>query len=194
MRHGRIVTEIVFVALLALAVILLPGCNRAEEESVPAEPLDDGGEALVSLDLPQTSPELGLTLNDIPRGLIVTYNEGLAMEVTDTSQPDLRFTLNVERPDLPERSPATVGDFEVFIGGHNEGVVNDRGTLKTALGKADWALGVYHEEDQTFEDLRVFVPHPSGNGILVISAVGPENTASVDQRLDVVKALLEEIT
>lgn len=194
MRHGRMLTEIIVVSLLALAIGLLPGCKRAEEEPAVGQGPDVGSESLVSLELPQASPELGLTLNDIPKGLIVTYNEGLAMEVTDPSQPDLRFTLNVERPELPERSPATVGDFEVFIGGHNKGVVNDRGILKTALGEADWALGVYFEEEQSFEDLRVFVPHPSGNGTLVISAVGPENTASVEQRLDVVKALLEEIT
>jgi len=193
MRYGRVLTETIVVSLLALAIALSPGCKRAEEEQALVEGPDPDAENLVSLALPQANPELGLTLNDTPKGMIVTYNEGLAMEVTDTSQPDLRYSLNVERPDLPERSPATIGDFENFIGRHNQGVVNDRGTLKTALGTADWAVGMYYEEDQSFEDLRVFVPHPSGNGILVVSAVGPEDAASIERRLEVVKALFEEI-
>ena len=177
---------------LALVFAFMPACKRAPEEPIPAT---ESGTAepeldLVTLDLPLSNLDLGVTLTGAPAGVVATFNDGPAIEVVDARRPQLRFTFFAELAGLPFRSPATVADFETFIGKHNQGRVTDDGDLKTALGPATWANGSYFEEDQSFEDLRVFVAHPSGTGTLIVTAVGPEGISSLEERLEVIQELL----
>ncbi|MEX1311221.1 MAG: hypothetical protein AB1Z65_12425 [Candidatus Sulfomarinibacteraceae bacterium] len=177
---------------LALVFAVMPACKRAPEEPAPAagpgtaEPELD----LVTLDLPLSNLDLGVTLTAAPTGMVATYNDGPAIEVVDPRRPNLRFTFFADLAGLPFRSPATVADFEGFIGKHNQGRLTDDGDLETALGPATWANGSYFEEDQSFEDLRVFVAHPSGTGTLIVAAVGPEGVSSLEERLAVIQELL----
>ena len=177
---------------VAVAVALLPGCKRAQEDTAP--PIVDHPDLGPGLEMPQVSEDLGITLTKAPERLVATFNEGPAMELTDRSNPLLRYTIHADRPGLPSRSPSSVADFETFIGMHNQGAVHDQGSFATEFGAASWASASYFEEDQGFDDLRVFAPHPSGDGTLIISAVGPEDSASLDDRLELIRTLLANLS
>jgi hypothetical protein len=193
--ESKLVRWVVIPAMIC-GIVVLSSCGREpEEETSVAEPeIVEEAVPLDTLDVPLSNSDLGFTLSGTPPGLVATYNEGPAIEVADRAHPSLRYTFFVERPDLPIRSPATVEDFETFIRGHNLGEIIERGTIDTSLGSAAWAIGSYYEEDQSFEDLRVFVPHPSGTGTLILASVGPEGVTSLDQRLTAIQGLLSFVS
>ncbi|MEE4270153.1 MAG: hypothetical protein V2I67_00665 [Thermoanaerobaculales bacterium] len=191
MHPGTLITKLAIILMLGL--IVLPGCGRgpdeeATTETVPQEVAEP--ETLVSLPLPQTNPDLGLTVAEVPAGFVATYNEDVAIELADTTRPGLRYSLFVDRPGLPYRSPSNQEDYEIYIGGYTDGRVIDRGDFDTPFGVAAWAQATYFEEDQSFEDLRVFVPHPSGSGTVIVVSVCPEGMAPLDDRLDSIKELV----
>jgi hypothetical protein len=192
-RHLSTV-EIALVIGLAIAVVILPGCKRAQEETEPVSPPQPPPEPIESLELPQTNTMMGITLNSVPDGLVATYNEDLSIEVADISRPVLRYTFRVGRDDLPARTPASLVEFRSFIDRHNQGKVADQGRFDSGFGEAEWAVGEYFEEEQWFEDLRVFVRHPTGDGTLVITATSPRGTANVDEQVSTIQELLDRIS
>lgn len=196
MRSDHPIMKYLVITGLTITMAVLPACKKAPDQepspSVAAQP-GDADHTLVALSPPQSNPDLGITVTGTPPGLVVTYNENLSLELADTSRPDLRYTLFADRPGLDYRSPASAADFEVFIDGHNRGRITDRGNLDTPFGTASWAAGTYFEEEQSFEDMRVFVPHPSGSGTLVVTSVSPADLASFDERLSVIEELLSHL-
>lgn len=193
-RHQLLRTSTI-VAVVIASIALLPSCRRAPEEQ-PAVTPDSGEPAidLTVLDLPQKNPLIGISLNSAPPGLVATYNEERTIEITDERRPSLRYTFDADLPGAPSRSPRTIEDFEVFMGKHNGGSLADSGDMKTALGKATWASGTYSAEDQVFEDVRVFAPHPSGTGTLILCAVCPAGTATVEERLAAMREILADVS
>jgi hypothetical protein len=182
--------------MIIASVAVIPGCRRAPEEPPEATPVVDVGPrpVLTVLELPQHNPELGFGLSSAPPGLVATFNEGASLEITDERRPALRYTFAADLPGSPSRSPSSVAAFETFIGKHNDGRLVDSGSLETALGPSTWADGTYFEEETSFSDLRVFAPHPSGSGTLVLSAVCPSSEATVEERLAVIRQLLAEVS
>ena len=195
MNRNQLLCTSNIVAMVIASVALLPGCGRAPEEQ-PVVPPDSGGPEieLMVLDLPQENPLIGISLNAAPPGLVATYNEERSIEITDERRPNLRYTFDADLPGAPSRSPKTVEDFVVFMGKHDGGRLADSGDMKTALGEASWASGTYSAEDEIFEDVRVFVPHPSGTGTLILYAVCPAGTATVEERLAVMREILTDVS
>ena len=184
------------VAIVITSIALVPSCRRAPEEPI-AEPLSKEGEVkieLIALDLPQKNSEIGISLNATPPGLVATYNEERAIEITDENRPTLRYTFDADLPESPSRSPKNVAEFELFMGKHTEGSLSDSGSIETVLGTATWASGTYSAEEQSFGDVRVFVPHPSGTGTLILFAVCPAGVATVEERLAMVREILAEVS
>ncbi|HSN55866.1 MAG TPA: hypothetical protein VLT32_14425, partial [Candidatus Sulfomarinibacteraceae bacterium] len=123
-------------------------------------------------------------------GLVTTYNDQAFIELTDTSRPALHYTFEADLPDSPSRSPADLPSFEVLLAKFQGGSLLDSGSIETALGTASWAHGEFYQEDQTFSDLRIFAPHPSGSGTLILYSVVPTEAATVEERLQTMQALL----
>ncbi len=184
---------------LAMTVVIVPGCGRAPEAPPPApEPTVTATEAepgvLTTLELPQINPEIGITLTAVPANLVATFNGSDGFEVTDAQRPVLRYNFEADRPGAPSRGPSSIGTFETFVRRFNDGTALDSGSLKTALGDATWASGSYFEEDQTLIDIRVFTPHPSGSGTLVVWTVSPAEAATVEERLSTIRRLLDGVS
>ncbi len=197
MQDPRSWSRLLIITCVALTLVVLPSCRRAPEEPVGNPPAGAGDKtepAIAALDLPLENPQIKVSLTAVPPGLVATYNGDSAIEVADENRPDLRYTFDADLPGAPSRSPKTVYDFEQFIGKHNDGRVTDNGEIETALGSATWASGTYFEEDQTFGDVRVFAPHPSGNGTLILSAVCPAGEATVEERLATMQKLLTNVS
>jgi len=183
--------------MVIVSVALVPSCRRAPEEPPASDLVDDPGMGqieLTVLDLPQQNIEIEISLTATPPGLVATYNGEAALEVTDENRPNLRYTFDADLPGSPSRSPKTIDEFKQFIGKHNDGGLTDSGTIDTALGAATWASGTYFEEEQSFGDVRVFVPHPSGTGTLILSAVCPAAEATVEERLAMMQKLLTHVS
>jgi hypothetical protein len=178
------------------AMVLTPGCGRAPEEVPPPSTAveESAAEPLTSLELPQSNSAVGVTLASVPAGLVATFNENEGLEVADVRRPSLRYNFEADLPGSPSRGPSSVGAFETFVRKFNDGAPLDNGTLDTALGGATWASGRYYEEDQSFIDVRVFAPHPSGDGTLIVWTVSPEDVASVAERLSAIRGLLEFVS
>ena len=184
------------VAIVITSIALVPSCRRAPEEPVAA-PVTKEGEAkieLIVLDLPQENREIGISLNATPPGLVATYNGERAIEITDEKRPSLRYTFDADLPESPSRSPKNIAEFESYMEKHTAGSLTDSGSIETVLGDASWASGTYSAEEQSFEDVRVFVPHPSGTGTLILFAVCPAGVATVEERLAMVREILAEVS
>lgn len=192
-RNRNLRTPFILTTVI-ISIALLPSCRRAPEEAPATETSGAAQIELEALDLPLENLQIRIALSTTPPGLVATYNGEAAIEVTDTKRPDLRFTLDADLPGAPSRSPKTVQDFERFIGKHHEGRLTDKGEIETALGLATWASGTYFEEDQSFGDVRVFAPHPSGDGTLILSAVCPSEEATVEDRLATMKEILTHVS
>lgn len=193
MARNRNSRSLLIVAMVVASITLLPCCRRAPEgpatETVGADQIE-----FDALDLPLENPQIAISLLETAPGLVATYNGEASIELTDKNRPNLRFTFDADFPQAPSRSPKTVEEFDRFIGKHNDGRLTDNGTIETALGAATWASGTYFEEDQSFGDVRVFVPHPSGAGTLILSAVCPAEEATVEDRLATMKEILTHIS
>lgn len=187
----------IIVAMVIVSIALVPSCRRAPEEAPAVAPADGAGEPkieLTALDLPLKNPAIGISLNAVPRGLVATYNDERAIEIADENRPDLRYTFDADLPQLPSRSPRSIAEFKVFMEKFSGGSLTDSGDIETASGAATWASGTYFAEDQSFEDVRIFAPHPSGTGTLILFAVCPEGLATVEERLATMREILSEVS
>lgn len=197
MDRNRTLRMLPIVAIFIMSTALVPGCRRAPETPPEEAPAAESSSAaqieLDTLDLPLENPRIRIALSKTPPGLVATYNDEAAIEITDERRPVLRFTFDADLPGAPSRSPKNVADFERFIGKHHDGSFTDSGEIETALGVSTWASGTYFEEDQSFADVRVFAPHPSGNGTLILLAVIPANQATVEEQLSTMKAILDHV-
>jgi len=149
---------------------------------------------LHTLGLPQVSQEIGMTLQALPEGLVVTYNESLWIEVVDSNRPLLRYTFLALPAEADGISLADVGRFESHLPSFASGTSDTDGTIITALGDARWASGRYLEDDEELEDVRVFAPHPSGSGSLVVYSACRQGVASVEERLAIIQELLSNVS
>lgn len=195
MARNRSLYTFFILASVIVSIALLPSCRRAPD--TPAEgtkEVEIGGESgLSALELPLQNPVLGISLSSTPPGLIATFNENASIEVTDPRRPDLRLSFFADLPGVPLRSPVDIEGFEEFIGKHDGGSLTDRGEIETALGPATWASGTYSAEDQVFGDVRVFAPHPSGNGTLILASVSPAGDVTVEEQLAMMKEVLTHV-
>jgi hypothetical protein len=195
MENGsRFVRLFIFISL-AVAFGFIASCKKAPEMSTPTpiiEPTPFTAD-IESLELPQVNDDLKVTLADVPAGIVITYNHGNVIEFVDSARPDLRFDLYTDFPEIAHHRPTSADEFEQFIGKLNEGKITDSGTLRTVFGKATWLNGTYFEEETDFQNLRVFVAHPTGSGQLIVSSVSPEGVASLDELLTMISGLLTHI-
>ncbi|MCU0304612.1 MAG: hypothetical protein MUC56_11205 [Thermoanaerobaculales bacterium] len=195
--HGRYRTaSLVLTLALAASLGLLPGCGRAPEEAPPVDeeittveeewPLDE-------LELPQSNPEIGITLKTAPSGLVVTYNGEHWLELTDRTHPTLHYTFVAAIPDSPAISPVSPETFAEMVGRHPGGVLGPSGELETAVGSARWASATYPQDGAPFEDVRLYAVHPTTGGTLILFSVGPEGSVSLEDRLAIFRELLANI-
>jgi hypothetical protein len=199
MRHRRSIPASVLVGLVLLGAALLPACRRAPETPPPEVVATPVPEAVAyphghPLTLPQTNDLIEITLSSAPDTLVATYNDQGFLELTDTSRPSLHFTFEADLPTSPSRSPSDLQGFQELLGKYDGGHLLDSGSFDTALGPATWAFGEYYQEDRTFSDVRIFAPHPSGNGRLILSSTAPEGTASPEERLETMRQLLAGVS
>lgn len=187
-------TKLILNTGLAVAVVVLPGCRRTPEEPTAAPAVPDTQEELTILEGPQQNPEIGISLNAAPAGLVVTYNGEHWIELTDEKRHSLRYTFIETVPDSPGISPTSVQDFETLIGAYSDGEILNNGSVDTVFGKADWSNGTYSEDGEVLDDLTMFSAHPSGSGILILRSVCPAGLATLEERLSVMQDLLTQIS
>jgi len=194
MHDSRTWTTLLFTTGLAVAFVVLPGCRRAPEEPTAAPATTAVEDELTVLDLPQHNPEIGISLTAAPAGLVVTYNGEHWIELTDEKRHALLYTFIETVPDSPGISPTSVTDFETVINAYPDGEVVDRGSVDTALGKADWSNGTYSEDGEILDELTMFSAHPSGSGVLILRSICPTGLATTEERLSVMQALLTHVS
>lgn len=198
MRRQRAIRDCVVIGLILVGIVVLPSCRRAPEEPGPVAVVGTPGPDQMPygavLELPQQSPALGITLSTAPGRLVATFNQDNWLELTDETRPTLRFTFEADLPGSPSRSPAVVADFDQWLSKLTQGRLLDSGSLDTPFGPAAWASGEYFEEDESFSDVRIFAPHPSGNGTLILYSVGPAGVATIEERLDLMTELLTGVS
>jgi hypothetical protein len=184
--------------MVIISIAVLPSCRRAPEGPPDGTPVTDSSDVsqikLDALDLPLENPQIKISVSKTPPGLVATYNGEASIELADEKRPNLRYTFDADFPDQPSRSPKTVEEFEQFIGKHHDGSLTDNGTMDTVLGAATWASGTYFEEDQSFGDVRLFVPHPTQTGTLILSAVCPVEESTVEERLATMNEILTHVS
>ena len=187
----------VVVAVISLTVLVLPGCKRAPEEAAPPAPVAPAAvehPPVAALELPQTNSEIGITLGSVPQVLAVTLNTSLWIELVDLRNPAIRYSFVGVPPDLNGPTPATAAAFETRVHASPNGRIADRGSVDTVFGTSEWICGVYDDDDGAVEDIHLFVPHPSGSGMVVLTSVCPPDAAGIDQRLSVMQELLEHVS
>lgn len=188
--------KLLIITGLAGTVIVLPNCRRAPEEPAapPEEVLVVEESPLEVLELPQQNPEIGITLNTVPAGLVVIYNGERWLELTNEDNRELSYTFAVATGDQTAMTPMTVADFEAFVGRRDRGAIGEHGTINTDFGDAEWVSATYLSDGEAVENVRVFVPNPGGPGTLVVYAAGPAGAATVEQHLAVIEELLANLT
>lgn len=204
--HRRHRSLAVLTVTVALGLAVFPGCGRAPEEPArgPDETVTEPNVIftpgptprvrLSTLEAPQRSPEIGITLSAVPPGLVITSNEDLWMELTDSARLTLQYTLLALPPEAEGVDPADVGRYESLLPSYSSRKPNDSGVVETRLGTARWATGTYLEDDDELVDVRVFAPHPTGRGTLVVYSACPRGVASVEERIAVIKDLLSHVS
>ena len=183
------------IAIVIASIAAAPACRRAPEETATPPP-EAGPEApaIATLELPQHNPRIGISLDVAPAGLVATYNGEYWIELTDETRPTLRYDFVAKVPETPGMLPADVADFEALIHRYSDGTILGSGSVKTALGTADWSSGSFSEDGEVIETVTMFAPHPSGSGTVTLSSACPAGVATVEERLDVMKQLLAGIS
>ncbi|HSN55125.1 MAG TPA: hypothetical protein VLT32_10650 [Candidatus Sulfomarinibacteraceae bacterium] len=196
MWHHHLIRSFAIITVAVSVAVLLPGCRRQSEQppaETPAEP-SPTGPPVETIDLPQSNPEIGVTLDRAPSGLAVTYNGEYWIELADLSSPGLRYVFVPVVENNPAISPESVADFESMVKEYPDGQVGPRGELDTRFGLAKWSSGTYSEDGELLLDVRLFVPHPSGSGAFVLYSSSREDLATVEQRLETMRGLLDGIS
>jgi len=201
MRRFSAGSKFMIIPGLTALLVLLPSCRRAPEvvevepsatSSVPSTPTPRV--RLSTLEPPQESSKIGITVNALPSGLVITSNDDLWLEVTDSRRLSVQYTFVALPPEADGISLANVGDFEGFLPSFENREPDSEGTVTTRFGEARWASGMYLEYDEELVDVRVFAPHPSGTGILAVYSACPPGVASVEERLAIIQNLLENVS
>ncbi len=193
MRRYRDLRAATIVMMVIVSVALVPSCRRTPEEPPQDEVVTPEIELTV-IDLPQQNMEIGITLDAAPNGLVATYNGEHWIELVDESTPDLKYTFVVPSSDSPGITPPDVAGFGDLIGRMPEGTLGESGVIETVFGSANWVSGTYMLDGELLEDVRVFAPHPTGPGTLVLYAVGPKGSASIEDRLATMSDLLTHVS
>ena len=196
MRHHRLIRNVAIVIVAACTAVLLPGCRGKSEPPPAGAPVEPSATELPvqTIDLPQGNPEIGITLDRAPSGLAATYNGEYWIELADVSRPGLRYVFVPVVENQPAISPGTVADFESMVREYSDGQVGPGGELETRFGVAKWSSGTYSEDGELLLDVRLFVPHPSGSGAFVLYSDSRRDLATVEQRLEVMRELLEGVS
>lgn len=185
-----------WIAVLVVTAALLPGCRRAPEQPPPTptptaiQPQPEVG----ALELPQSNPQIGVSLASLPPGLAVTLNTSYWVELTDTRNPSIQYSFIGIPPEKPGPTPSSVAEFEERVRESPEGRVLERGTLDTAFGPASWVSGTYVDDDGPVIDIHLFVPYPPDSEGVIVTSVCPPGAASVEDRLAVMKDLLTHVS
>ena len=193
----RSVSLALIATLLALAVVLLPGCKRAPEEVAPPEqvvPTEQDQPPITALELPQNNPEIAITLNSVPPGLAATLNTSYWIELTDIRNQSIQYAFVGNPSGQPGPAASSTAEFEVRVLESPNGRITERGTLETIFGPAQWVSGIYDDDYGPVEDIHVFVPHPSGTGTVVMTAICPTGAATVEERLAVIQEILTHVS
>lgn len=199
MGHRHTLASLAIVTALAAACVLLPGCRRAPEEA-PAPPettqapeVAEVEVPLTALELPQTNPEIGITIKSAPEGLVATYNGEHWIELADRDRPRLRFTF-VSAPEFaPGLRAVSFDEFESAVRRY-KGRFTGRGEIDTPLGPARWVNGSFSEDGEEFDQVLVAASHPSGARELFITANCPSGVASVEERLEMIRRLFADVS
>ena len=182
---------------LVVAVGMMSGCGKAPDqqtESEPTVPAQAVQPPVESLNLPQTNANLSVTLESLPPGLVVTYNDSFWIELVDAERPSIRYALIGNPPGQAGVAPSSPAEFETRIRQSPNGKIVDEGAVKTDLGDAVWVAGRYDDDDGPVVDIHLFVPTRPDRGALVLTSVCPPDVAPVDQRLSVMRDLLAHLS
>lgn len=196
MWHHRLIRNFSIVTVAVSVAVLLPGCRRQSEQppgGTPGGPLPTEV-PLQTIDLPQSNPEIGITLDRAPSGLAATYNGEYWIELADVSKPRLRYVFVPVVANQPAITPESVAGFESMVREYPDGRVGPGGELETRFGPAKWSSGTYSQDGELLLDVRLFVPHPSGSGVFVLYSHSREDLATVEQRLETMRELLEGVS
>ena len=184
----------VFAAVAAL-VVFSTACRKSPEPApeVSGDQVPSSQQSMPVTDLtgPQENPVLGVRVESTPPGLVVAYNDQAWLMLVEQGSPNVRFIVSVDRTQAPGDLAGAATDFEATIKRYPDGELLGSGTLEDSqFGPARWSGGSYSEDGEALEEIRLFTTHPSGSGLLIVYALYPRGSGSVDGRLAQLEAVI----
>jgi hypothetical protein len=173
--------------LALLALLLLPaGCGRqAPDEDVP--------DATAVAEVGTTNQELGITLQNIPEGLVVEANQDANLILApETPEQGVFLKFEVGPEEVGVNLIAAVQSHQAHIEDFPGGKYFGSTELISQLGTAFLSRGQFNSEDDEIEEARVFVIHPSGNRLLSLIYTYPAGGDS-QSRAETLLAVLEAV-
>jgi hypothetical protein len=155
------------------------GCGRDASEA--------GSPAVVN-------PELGITLSEVPEGLVVAVNQGreLVLEPTEEAQGGkIRFEVGPETEAV--NLVAAVKEHEAGVTAATGGNYLGTTELMSHLGSAFISRGQFDLDADPIEEARIFVIHPAGNRLLTLVYSYPAATSDASQRAQSLLGVLGNI-
>jgi len=180
------------IPLMLIGLMTLASCGR--EEDLPESVTAPERPALVELELPLSNPTLGITLSELPDGLIASWSDDDSIMLVDTEKQGYRFFLEShQHSDLlePERY---FEDARRRHAGFAQGVQFSTGVVQEApFGLAMWSACRYKLDGTSYEEIEMMSPHPSGQGLLELRTRYPQGGVEVADRIDEMNQLLAHI-
>jgi len=181
------------VSLTLVGLISLAGCGRKEPESVPVPEVEAAPE-LVVLELPLQNQALGITLSDLPSGVVASWSDDDGIMLVEENHRDRRYFLasypaaNLLEPDryfedARRRSAEFSGGVQI-----STGVVQD-----APFGLAMWSASRYRLDGEAIEAIEMMSPHPAGQGILELKTTFPDGSVGIDDQIGEMRQLLAHI-
>jgi len=137
--------------------------------------------------------DLGITLNGLPDGLVVSSNQGTSFELRPADPlvgGVLWFAVGPEQEGV--NLVAAVQSHQAQLEGMVDAVYKGAQELQGDFGTAFYSRGQYAEGDELVEETVIFMIHPAGNRLLGIHyryPVGDDSAARVEQLIDVISYL-----
>jgi hypothetical protein len=179
---------------MLVGLMMLTSCGRQPEDQ--SQDVEGAVEVArpVELELPLNNPTLGITLSELPDGLIASWSDDASIMLVDTEKEGYRFFLEAhQHSDLlePERY---FEDARSRHAGFAQGVQFSTGVVQEApFGLAMWSACRYQLDGMPYEEIEMMSPHPSGQGLLELRARYPQDRENVADRVEEMNQLLAHV-
>jgi len=174
-----IIRAFVILLLVCGFGLMFAGCGRGTGEVEPQ---------------PVSNPELGVTLSEVPEGMVVAVNQGRDLILEPAGEmPSGKVRIEVGPEIEGVNLVAAVKEHEASFGEAPGGAYLGTTELMSHLGSAFISRGQLDGDGERVEEARIFVVHPMGNRLLTLVYRYPAETSDASQRAQSLLGVLGNI-